>query len=203
MFQESNHFAPNDFTTLLGRAQQGCRVATGQIFDVYFGTLCQRARQEIPPELRTKEDPEDLVQETLLRAHCDIRHFRGQSEGELRCWLLTILHYRVVDFIRQFCERQKRSIAREQAFDHNVDICDPQMPEPLTELTERERHLMIHRCIGTLPLNQRRVIYLHDAHVSFSILGAELGITEDAARKLWRRAVAALLRLMQDEGLLP
>ena len=47
------------------------------------------ANQELSPELAAKLGPSDLVQETFLKAHCEIGRFHGHTEADLLAWLRT------------------------------------------------------------------------------------------------------------------
>ena len=45
--------------------------------------------------IQGKLDASDLVQQTLLEAHCDLPSFRGRTEGELAAWLRAILAHQL------------------------------------------------------------------------------------------------------------
>ena len=60
------------------------------------------ARLHLPLRLRSKLDPSDLVQQTLLKAHGNVDQFRGQGEAELAAWLSRILANTLTDAIRQY-----------------------------------------------------------------------------------------------------
>ena len=49
------------------------------------------ARLRIGPELRSRIDPSDVVQQTMLAAHDRHGTFRGTSEAEFKGWLRAIL----------------------------------------------------------------------------------------------------------------
>jgi len=53
---------------LVARAQQGDRVAYGQIVERFSERLRMLVRSRVGPGLREAADPEDVVQETFYRA---------------------------------------------------------------------------------------------------------------------------------------
>jgi RNA polymerase sigma-70 factor (ECF subfamily) len=59
------------------------------------------ARFQLPPVLRAKVDPSDIVQETLFRAHKNIDQFRGHTEAELAIWLRRILLNYLAEALRK------------------------------------------------------------------------------------------------------
>ena len=59
------------------------------------------ARLQLDPWLWSKLDSSDVVQQTLLKAHANLRQFRGQGEAELTAWLRQILANSLVEAARR------------------------------------------------------------------------------------------------------
>ncbi len=49
------------------------------------------ARLQLDPRMRGALDPSDVVQQTLLKAHENLKGFRGKTDAELQGWLRAIL----------------------------------------------------------------------------------------------------------------
>ena len=75
----------------LAEARAGHDSAVGRLLEAARLYLLLVANRELPPDLRPKVGPSDLVQETLLRAHRHFGQFRGATEDELLAWLRQIL----------------------------------------------------------------------------------------------------------------
>ncbi len=71
---------------------------------------------DLGARVRSKMDPADLVQQTLLEAHRDRGQFRGGSEAELRAWLRQVLLRNFRNAVRDL-GRAKRDVRREQSLD--------------------------------------------------------------------------------------
>ncbi len=76
---------------LIRRARHGEDDALGELFQRYHNYIALLARLGLTAELRTKLDPSDAVQETLLQAYRSFPKFQGVSEGEFPRWLKAIL----------------------------------------------------------------------------------------------------------------
>src|SRR5260370_20661260 len=103
--------------SLLEAARSGSPEALGQALEACRGYLLMVARGELDPDLRAKEGPSDLVQETFLEAKRDFVQFQGASEAELLAWLRRVLLNNVANFTRRYRTTGKRSIEREVALD--------------------------------------------------------------------------------------
>src|SRR5262245_54303411 len=66
---------------------------------------------QIDPRLRSRLDPSDMVQETLLKAHEKRGQFRGTTAAERAAWLRSILTNTLADAVRKF-NRQKGDATR-------------------------------------------------------------------------------------------
>jgi DNA-directed RNA polymerase specialized sigma24 family protein len=77
------------------------RTEVGQPLERYRAYLDLLARAQLPAPLRSRLGPSDIVQQTLLQAHCKRDQFRGHGEAEFRSWLRAILARLIADEARQ------------------------------------------------------------------------------------------------------
>ena len=86
----------------------------------YRDYLLTLARGQIDPRLRSKTDPSDIVQQTLLEAHQQEKAFCGQTKGQKAAWLRQILAHNLADAMRRF-RRAKRDISQERSLQAELD----------------------------------------------------------------------------------
>src|SRR6516164_7141672 len=82
--------------------------ALGRLLEMYRNYLALLARLHIGRRLRGKIDPEDLVQDTFLKAHRDFPLFHGTSEAQLAGWLRQILSANLAMCLRRYLGTQRR-----------------------------------------------------------------------------------------------
>jgi RNA polymerase sigma-70 factor (ECF subfamily) len=162
------------------------------------GTLLHRfrpyllaiARTELPRNLAAS----DLVQDTLIRGVDGFAGFRGTTNGELARWLRQILQNQAAA-VRRHQGRQKREdpVDRVQWVSRRSESATPS--EVAMSLEDRQR---LEWALGRLAEDQRQAIHLrHRDDLSFREIGQRLDRSEEAARKLWARAV---VQLQQELG---
>jgi len=190
--------ASADLTSLLEAARGGSGEALGRLLDACRQYLLLVANQELDPELRAKVNPSDVVQETFLEAQRAFNNFRGTTEGELLAWLRRILRNNLANVTRHFAA-ERRQVRREVSLDcpESGGAKPPdqaaKLPSPSSGLVEREEAEALQAAFRRLPEDYRRVIEMrHVQGRSFAEVGAALGRSAGAVRKLWVRAIEQL-----------
>jgi RNA polymerase sigma-70 factor (ECF subfamily) len=178
----------------LAAARGGDARALGEALESFRTYLLAVADRELEAGLRVKGAASDLVQDTFLGVQRDLSDFRGRSAEELRQWLRAILRNQLANHRRRYRETGKRSVGRELPID---PVVMEGRPDPSTNpgvaAILKERAEAIRSALGRLPERNRRVIvwHMYDG-LSFAAVGERLGITAEAARKLWSRSLQRL-----------
>jgi RNA polymerase sigma-70 factor, ECF subfamily len=185
-------------------ARRGDAEALGRALEPFRDYLLLVANQELEPELRTKLGGSNLVQETFLGAQRDLASFRGRSEVEWRLWLRAILVHLLANQRRQYRLTARRCIDRELPMSQTPRWDWPaNIESPSTNLVEREIEEALLTALDSLAEHHRNVVlWHHRERLPFEEVGRRLGISAEAARKHWERALVALRKeLRANHGL--
>jgi len=157
------------------------------------------ANAKMGQTLKAKEGASDLVQETFLQAQRRISSYRGGSPSEWRSWLRSILVRQLADKRRHFERTAKRKIHREIPIAEWASQRAQGTEETASkELARRERETALVEALSHLPDHYRDVVVGHQRdQLTFEEIGRRRGISAEAARKLWMRA---LVRLRKELG---
>jgi RNA polymerase sigma-70 factor (ECF subfamily) len=183
----------------LPAARAGSREALGKLLEATRRYLLTIAQQELDPDLRAKNSPSDVVQETFVEVQRAFGQFQGDTEAELLAWLRQLLLHRVGKLRRRYRDTQKRRLAREVALGGDDSSDGPagglaaNALSPSGQAVEHEQDQALQAALGRLPEDYRRVITLrYEEQLPFEEIGRLLQRSPDAARKLWARAVERL-----------
>jgi RNA polymerase sigma-70 factor (ECF subfamily) len=190
---------PGTADSLTPAAQAGVSALVSRLFEEYRGHLLGLASSRLPRDLRGKLGPEDLVQDTFLKAHSALSELRGRAGAEVKAWLRTILINRLAHLTARY-HTAKRRLSRE------VSLADkpgrePAVPraeaDPFRLAVRQERKEELARALDQLPGHYRQVIdWHHFEGLPFAEIGGRLGISQEAARKVWVRAREELRQLL-------
>jgi RNA polymerase sigma-70 factor (ECF subfamily) len=181
--------------------------AEGQTPESFRAYLYNLARMRLDPRLRSKVDPADVVQQTLLEAIQDQGQFRGHSEVEQKAWLRQILARNLANTVRDL-SRSKRDLSRERSLEVVLAESSSRLEHWLaaeqSSPSERAEHneqlLRLDEAVTALPEAQREVVVLRYYHGwPLADIGRHLGRTHSAVAGLLHRGLSQLRSLMHDQ----
>ena len=97
--------------------------------------------------LGSKEDAEDVLQDTYLKA---FKSYENYSEGNLQAWLTTILLNTIRDAKRKASGSHESELDANENLDHVLELADPK-PNPEQELISGELDQNLERALGSTP----------------------------------------------------
>jgi RNA polymerase sigma-70 factor (ECF subfamily) len=138
-------------------------------------------------------ETDDIVQETMLQTVQKLDDFDPEHSGAFRGYLRRATRNRIVD---EFRRASRRPSADESA----GGLVHPG-PSPLEEAIGKERVEQYEAALERLkPREQDAITARLEDGLSYSEIGLELGIKEDAARMVVKRALFRLALEMARPG---
>ena len=166
--------------TLAQKARFGDRAAFEILCDRYLPVVYHRLRMKLPPGA-----VDDVTQEVFLAAIRSIRSFRG--DASFSTWLLRIAQHKIVDYYRSTghereatpldAELERVGMSEDWRETVAVQAALEQLPEPY-------QVILLLRFVEDLPFND---------------IAQRLGISLEAAKSRYRRAVAAIAAALRME----
>ncbi|TWU48353.1 sigma-70 family RNA polymerase sigma factor [Rubripirellula reticaptiva] len=190
-----------EFLPLLKQARAGNREALGQLLQWYGNYLTILATTQLDRRLRRRLNPSDIVQEAMLAAHKDFEDFRGNSQGELLCWLRTILIHTLHRSFKTHLRVEKRDIRREVSLESVSNRLEQSAcnlaallpgggPSPSAPMQARERAVFLADQLSKLKPSYREVIVFRVLQgLSFDEIAERMDRKSGAVRMLWLRAL--------------
>lgn len=141
---------------------------------------------------RSERDAEDIAQEVFLNVYRRLGSFRGGAR--FSTWLYRITFNTCVDWARRaHRSRILDSPATDDCADSRIDIAEG--------LFEAEERRAVSAAVASLSERYRKVIELYYyEELSYSDIGAILGIAEKGVETRLYRARRALRRRLQETG---
>lgn len=165
------------------------------------------ARLHLGSRLRSKLDPSDVVQQTLLEAHRKQDQLRGTTDAEVAGWLRQALAHCIADALRAF-GRAKRNIAQERSLEAALDESSARLaaflaadqPSPSQRVVHEEHLLRLAEALAELPEDQRQAVEMkHLQACSVAVIAQHMGRSETAVGGLLRRGMTALRQRLQAD----
>lgn len=136
-----------------------------------------------------REEVEELVQDTFVRAFSSLDSFRGESS--LRTWLFTIERRLMLD--RGRSERREKVTVSVKAADAVTEY------DALDSLLAEEAQSRVRKAVDSLSPTQREVFTLRvEQGLSYRDIATVAGTTEGAARVHYHNAMRAVKEALND-----
>ena len=181
----------------------------GQEFERFRSYLRFLARVQLDQRLKSKIDPSDIVQQSLMKAYVARGQFRGTTEGERAAWLRGILIHELAHTLRKF-HREKRDISREQTVQEAVEASSARLemwlaadhPSPSQDAVRVERMLLVATAIDRLPFDQQEAVILrYWQGLKLSEIAEQLKRTTGSVAGLIQRGLKALRNELRSLGI--
>ena len=189
-----------DLRSLISAARNGCSKSADELLEACRGYMLSIANKDLDSILTAKLGASDIVQESLIEAQRDIERFGGSSEAELLAWVRQIVKNNLHDVRRKYLATDKRNIEREESLDRSGSFPDrhathEKTPSQVLNCKDESQQLM--NAMSRLSMEHRRVIELRNWELlPFAEIAKRTARSEDAARKLWARAISSLKQEM-------
>lgn len=206
----NNDSSSTNLTQLLDEAKRGDAESLGCLLEKYQNYLKLLACTQLDAKVRGRVSPSDVVQETMMEAHCDFPKFRGQSDAEFFAWLRKILVHNLAQAVEQHVLAAKRDVRREASPIHinaSLDRSTTRLEAMLADhhrsaessASLQEQLIQLANALSLLSPDHRDVIVMrHLEGVPFSTIADRLQRSSGATRMLWLRAIEQLRKLMDE-----
>ncbi len=188
---------------LIDRIKQGDRGAFTPLFEKFRPRLAVLVHYRLGPELRSRLEVDDILQETLLKAFTQLIHFEYRGPGSFLHWLSLIAEHVIVDQARHE-GRAKRHAGemlrlKSPSNPDGVEPANTLTPSRLLALDESLRRL--YQKLDALPEQYREVILLSKIEcLSTGEVAARLGKTREAIALMLHRALKHLRQASDSEA---
>jgi RNA polymerase sigma-70 factor (ECF subfamily) len=187
---------------LLEQARAGDAQAEEELFRRLYPYLLLCARGELDSELRGQVRESDVVQQSCLEAHRDLRNFAAGDVPDFVQWMEAILRANVADLRRRMAARKRHGqdeVSLDDSQSSKIQTLKENLKDPKPSaapsgiMGSSSKDLELDQALEKLPEDYRTVILLrHRDKLSFAEIGEQTGRSMDAARMLWTRAVKRL-----------
>ena len=185
--------------------ESGANVAKS--LDHFRPVLLTLAEAMISSTLRGDLEASDLVQQTLLEAHCNAEKLALMSRDALFSWLRSALRHNVLDEVKHLMAQKNDIRRRVRASDleasfiklEQILIADETSPSDVVQ--RNEQICIMLSAIQTLPDNQRRAVILNHLNGrSLSETAEALGLSESAVGGALHRGRKQLAKCLEEQS---
>ncbi len=176
---------------LLERWHGGDAEALSDLVAHVLPQITRLVRSRMGQELRSVEETGDLVQESLVQVLRDGPRFRIADDQQFSHLLARIVENTIRMRLRHF-RRERRDRNRQERLPTVLDL-DASATRPSMAAEKAEEEAWLQLAVELLDPDYREIIVLRNWHeLSFEQIGQRFGVTGEAARTRFQRALASL-----------
>lgn len=180
---------------LVQRIQDGDRAAWNELYERYHDQLLLSVRMRMGANLRRYLQSEDIFQSVALEAFQSLGRFEYRGEGSLERYLRTLVVNKLRDRADTFgADKRSGAVPLDPGTADSI-------PARAPSYHDAERYERLERALKAMPEEQRELIVLRKLEgLSSQEAAAHLGMSDDATRKAFSRAMARLTTLLTASG---
>ncbi len=194
---------PDDATPrLLRRWHDGDEGALAELVAAHLPWLRARVERRLGPFLRARGDADDYLQDVVLDFLRDGPRFVVRDAAQMRALLARIAENTLRDRNDWFRAKRRKMGSNVTLSRDSVLPLDPAMQRnttPSQNASKDEEQQWVRLALELMEGEDRAILVAREYEDrSFVELGAELGMTPNAVRMRWTRAIARLAEVMKD-----
>lgn len=191
----------DDTRELLQRWHAGDRAAIEALVTRDLPWIRDYVHRRLAGVLRLRGETMDYVQDAVLRVLAYTPRFLTDDRGRFRALLARIVENDLRD-AHEHHMAACRSPAKERPLgtDSVLDLDRPAAPvtQPGERAARDEEQAWVRLALELLPPEDRQILLLRQWHeLEFAAIGAQLGVSEDAARMRFQRALPRLAHQLE------
>jgi RNA polymerase sigma-70 factor, ECF subfamily len=210
---------PDDTAELLRAAGSGDTASLGMLLDRDRDRLRRMVALRLDRRLQGRIDPSDVIQEAQVEAARRLGEYLANPTMPFFLWLRLITGQKLTQLHRQHLGTQMRDAGREVSLFRQhlpeatsaalADHLLGRLTDPPSAAVRAEVKVRLQEALNCMDAADREVLTLrHFEQLSTAEAAAELGISEEAAKKRHLRAVKRLRDILRElpgglEGLQP
>jgi RNA polymerase sigma-70 factor (subfamily 1) len=187
-------------------ALRGDNEAFARLVQMYRPQLKDYLRSRICGFLLPRIDSSDVIQEVAMQGTGSAADYL-RTLSPLRCLQLLAGH-RLYEICRYHLDREKRDPRRERSLDKGdsstlalAELLSDSILSPAQSLLQAEKILMVHQALESMEEEKRQILLaVHYESLSHIRIAERLGISEEASRKRYRRALGKFGEIIQQLG---
>jgi RNA polymerase sigma-70 factor (ECF subfamily) len=172
---------------LVHAAQQGSLEAFNVLYERYLPMVFNRVRFTVP-----ETDIEDVTQEIFIGVIRSLKSFKG--DARFSTWLRTLVNRRVADYYRG---RNPAETELEADISESESILNSAYES--SNSASIDDQIVLRRALHELPESYQDILLLRFVEgLQFNEIAQERGQSLEATKSLFRRAVAALRKQVEE-----
>ena len=182
-----------------------------EMFEEYQDRLTRMIEVRLQPELRSRVDSCDILQESFMEAYRQLKTGVSAPKGSPLVWLRLIVGQQIVANYRKHCLTQKRNVAKEFSLSAGRTQTDTtstsiylvgKLTSPSLAARRHEMAIKIRDCLEQLSEPDREILSLrHFEQLTNRETAEELNLSPNAASVMYMRALKKFRVILERENL--
>jgi RNA polymerase sigma-70 factor (ECF subfamily) len=192
--------ADNDFNRLMDCLRRGDEDAASEVFHRFAQRLIALARSQLNSWLRTRVEPEDVIQSVFRSFFTRFESGQFQLGNWDSLWtVLTLITVRKCANRTEFWQAAKRDLQREANLSRHGDPLEDALARDPTPAEAAILSETVELLMKKVPEQDRTILTLHLQGCDIAAISAQVRRSQRTVRRTLERMQRMLMRLQSDQ----